>query len=147
MCVCIYIYIYTYIYMNVLIFICIHFTTSMFFYVPPWPPKSFTPTQPLALSRFHRSEVRWPSSLLGTLQRVRDAQCREWRKIMKGWPRFKTGASEEQGLQNTAPKVSLVFFVFLRWVIKKVVKLQCHYTHVVSSTFLWLGKSSSVLSV
>ena len=130
--------VYIWIYECISISIHLHTFYNIYFLLcSPWPPKSFTPTQPLAHPGFHRSEVRWPSSLLGTLQRVRDAQWREWRKKRKGWPGF-NGSKWRTRAAKYGPK-SLTSVFFFRWVIKKVVKLQCHYPHVVSSTFFLFG--------
>ena len=131
------VYIYEYMNVLVLVFICIHFTTSIFFYVPH-DPQSLLP-QPnhwhIQASTVPRSDglrlFSAPSKEFGTPNEGNGG-----RKGRGGLG--STAASEEQGLQNTALKVSLVFF-FFRWVIKKVVKLQCHYTHVVSSTFFLFG--------
>lgn len=106
------VYIYEYMNVLVLVFICIHFTTSIFFYVPH-DPQSLLP-QPnhwhIQASTVPRSDglrlFSAPSKEFGTPNEGNGG-----RKGRGGLG--STAASEEQGLQNTALKVSLVFF--FRW--------------------------------
>lgn len=107
------VYIYEYMNVLVLVFICIHFTTTSIFFYVPHDPQSLLP-QPnhwhIQASTVPRSDglrlFSAPSKEFGTPNEGNGG-----RKGRGGLG--STAASEEQGLQNTALKVSLVFF--FRW--------------------------------